>query len=203
MSNYSLNDAPENTKPATTANANYQQYQKPGIYDNVRIIEVRLGKSSLNKIPYLELITAGVNGEQGKSNRMWLSKTIAKDNDGNPKKTSGWGVTQRNLLGLVEATYNMSEDEARKTEFVTGEFADRDAEHEALRAGVEKMLKGRPFRAKFRGEQSQRGTIFAVLDLVESMNVPKESSKLYFNPDRDIKMQPTPADQPVNDLPFN
>jgi hypothetical protein len=190
--NFNLNDAPESNFPVTnTTNTPKSTYQKPGIYDNVRITEVVLGASSLNKIPYLELRTAGDNGELGKSNRMWLSTTIGKNLDGSPKKTSGWGITARNIVDLIIATHNVTRDEAKSMIDITEE--NKEKAQQMLVNKISNLLVGRPFRAKFKGEQGKpredgsAGLVFATLDLVESMNIPKESSVLRFDSVRDVK----------------
>lgn len=202
--NFNLNDAPE---PNVNTNINIKQYQKPGIFDDVRVTEVVLGASSLNKVPYLEIRTVGANGEIGKSNRMWLSNTIGKNLDGTPKKTSGWGVTQRNLLDLIMATHNISREEAKPKLDVSDE--NKEKAYQKLVDTVSRLLVGKPFRGKFKGEQGKpredgsAGAIFATLDLVESMNVPKESSSLRFDVTRDVKAHISHAVSADNsDLPF-
>lgn len=209
MSNFNLNDAPE----SNVNNSDKKSYQKPGIYDNVVISGVTLGKSSLRNIPYLELQTVGPNGELGKSNRMWLSTTIGKNMDGTDKKTSGWGVTARNLIMILEATHNITREEAKAIQLVPENETNLEKQHAMLVNKVSTLLIGRPFRAKFKGEQSKPrpdgtpGLVFATLDLVESMNVPKDQSTLRFDTNRDIKLYEgldnvTTDPQPVNTNPF-
>lgn len=191
MSNFNLNDAPEKTN-----NTNYEKkaYQQPGIYDNVKITEVVLGKSSLRSIPYMQLKTVGPNGELGRSNNMWLSTTVGKNLDGSPKKTSGWGVTARNLIEMIVATHNISHEEARAIQLVPDNENNTEKLHALLVNKVSALLIGKPFRGKFKGEQGKPredgtpGLIYTTLDLVESMNIPASESKLRFDPAKDIKM---------------
>jgi len=190
MNNFNLSDAPE----SNVNNADKKTYQKPGIYENVVISGVSLGSSSLNKIPYLELQTVGPNGELGKSNRMWLSTTVGKNLDGSPKKTSGWGVTARNIVMILQATHNITREEATAIQLVPENETNTEKIHAILVNKLSTLLVGRPFRAKFKGEQSKPrpdgtpGLVFATLDLVESMSTPKDQSTLRFDPSRDIKL---------------
>lgn len=218
---FNLNDAPASNVPTVSTKI----YQKPGIAENVKISEVTLGKSSLNSVPYMELTTIGENGEIGKSNRMWLSTQIGKNNDGTLKKTSGWGVTARNIVELIMATHNITEEEAKAIELVPNDApketeGDKEMLRNILIKKVASLLVGRQFRAKFKGKQAKpredgsTGTIFATMDLVESINVPKAESKLRFDPSRDIEMyvdyssntnttiNPEINKKDPNDLPF-
>lgn len=210
MSKYSLNDAPKSE--STNNSSSTGLYQKVGIYDNVRISDVVLGKSSLNHVPFIELQTIGAAGEKGKSARMWLSTTVKPGN-----KTSGWGMTARNIKDLIVATHNISEEEARSIDLIPSDLPEGtpdDAIHQMLVNKVASLLVGRPFRAKFKGEESKpregntSGLIFATMDLVESMNVPKAASKLRFSETRDIKYYVSPEQQAAttaeakDDLPF-
>lgn len=217
MNNFDLNAAPESTN--NNGNVDKKIYQKPGICDNTVVTGVVLGASSLNKVPYLELQTVGPNGELGKSNRMWLSTDIGKNIDGSLKKTSGWGVTARNIIMILEATHNITRDEAKAIQLVPENPVDENGKakyakeqiHNMLATKLSTLLVGRPFRAKFKGEQSKPrpdgtpGLIFSTMDLVESMNVPKEQSFLRFDAARDIKLYenaPVNAGVANDDLPF-
>lgn len=166
---FDLKDAPEaNALPEIS-------YQKPGIYDNVVISEVVLEQTNANHIPYMRVITQGTNGEQGSGPRMFLSTDVKPG-----KKTSGWGVTARNLTDWLMATHNVEEAEAKT--MITGV-----ASNEALVTKVSALLVGRKFRAKFKGETSQKGNIYAMLAQAESMKVPSESTKLKYSETYDIK----------------
>ncbi len=93
-----------NLSDAAEANTSSQvSYQKPGIFDNVVISEVGL-KHAANGSPYIRMSTSGANGEIGNSTRMFLGTEVKEG-----KKTSGWGVTARNLINLLMAIYNVEE----------------------------------------------------------------------------------------------
>ena len=187
MSGFNLNEASEK---------NTIDYQKPGIYDNVIITEVVAEKSSVKAVPYLKLVTKGTNGEVGSSARMFLSTVV-----GEGKKTSAWAITARHLVDLLKATNNVDEATAKSMINVENE--------QQLISKVSALLVGKPFRAKFKGEEGQKGGIFAVLSLVESMQVDKAASSLKFSIEKDIKKYEgpktteAPTSAAVNsDLPF-
>lgn len=179
---------------------NTSTYQRPGIYDNVSVTEVLLEKSSKKQVPYLKLVTKGPNGETGYSTKMFLSTTV-----GEGKKASAWSITARNLVDLITATHNINDDEAKT------KIADIPTE-EALVAKVSALLVGKPFRAKFKGEEGSNGngTIFASLAQVESMQV--QPTNLRYSADRDIKKYDGPvqteaamattSNSGTSDLPF-
>lgn len=167
-------------------------YQQPGISDNVVVTEVLLEKSNVKQSPYLRLVTKGENGEQGTSGRMYLSTNVA---DG--KRISAWAITARNLVDLIMATHNVDEATAKT-------YINDVASEQALVNKISALLVGKPFRAKFKGEEGQKGGIFATLAQVESMGV--TSTKMRFNADKDIKKYTGPQDAatstPVEELPF-
>lgn len=170
-------------------------YQEPGIFDNVKISDIKLGETSVNKVSYIELHTVGDKGALGKSNKMFLSTDVKEG-----KKMSAWSITARNLVDLISITNNTSEEEAK------GAIKGVESK-EQLVSKLSAILVGKPFRAKFKGEISEKGLTFATLDSIESMSTPKEQSRLRFNPDRDIKkhVNANPAPQQgavASDLPF-
>lgn len=181
---FNLNDASD--KLQTT-------YQKPGIA-NITITGVVLEETNLNKVPYIRLTTKSDAGDQGTSGRMFLSTDKKPD-----KKTTGWAITARNLVDIISASHNVSDDEAKAmikagnpTELVTKLSA---------------TLVGRKLRAKFKGETGSTGAVYATLDRVESLNVPQESTSLRFDATRDIKPYTGPTVTEVStesaaDLPF-
>ncbi len=186
MSGFNLSEAGEKQQGT--------QYQKVGVYPDVKVTEVVLEKSTVKQVPYLKLITSGANGEVGQSNKMFLSTTV-----GEGKKTSAWAITARNLVDLIMATHNVDEDTAKGMIVVENE--------NQLLAKVSALLVGRPFRAKFKGEEGSKGngTIFATLAQVESMKVPSAESRLSFDPTRDIKKYEgpilgSPADAPKKEV---
>jgi hypothetical protein len=169
--------------------SNNVQYQKAGIYDNVKISSVELKQSQTGK-DFLFLNTLGANGEVGKSSSLWLTD-------------AAWPVTARTLVDLLKATHNVTEDEA-KVMIAVGS-------PQELLSKTSTLLVGKVFRAKFKGEESSRGTVIAVLGGSESMQVATADTKLWFNPDKDIKKyegtaQATPAvmnpSAKTDDLPF-
>lgn len=163
MSGFNLNDASEK---------NVSVYQEPGIHDNVKVTKVDIDESAVKKSKYLLLTTEGPNGEIGKSNKMFLSNV-----KGEGKQTTAWAITARNLVDLIMAATNVSEEEAKAKINVENETQ--------LVAKVSAILIGKPFRGKFKGEQSQKGLVFASLAQVESMEV--VPTKMKFNADKDIK----------------
>lgn len=153
-------------------------YQKVGIYDNVMISEVVLEKTTKNFIDYMRLITKGTNGEVGTSAKMFLSTEIKNNEDGTPKKTSGWGVTARNLIELIKSTNNIDEDSA--VAMIKG-----IPSKETLAQKVSAILVGKPFRGKFKGTTNEKGYIYPELSQSESMRV--NPTKMYFDATRDVK----------------
>ena len=145
--------------------SNNVQYQKPGIYDGVKVSSVELKQSATGK-DFLFLNTLGANGEVGKSSSLWLTD-------------AAWPVTARTLVDLLQATHNVTEDEAKVMIAV--------ASPQELLSKTSALLVGKVFRAKFKGEESSRGTVIAVLGGSESMKVEAASTKLWFNPEKDIK----------------
>lgn len=187
---FNLKDAEEKQSGTT--------YQKVGIYDNVKITNVLLDKSTVKQSPYIKLVTQGPNGEIGSSSAMYISNTKSEG-----KKTTAWAITAANLVNLITATQNCSDEEAKTMINVDTP--------EQLVNKVSALLVGKPFRAKFKGEEAKNGsgTVYATLGQVESMKIPKEGSSLRFNPEKDIKKYEgpvvdgnttTPAE--TSDLPF-
>jgi hypothetical protein len=109
---------------------------------------------------------------------MFLSTTV-----GEGKQTSAWAITARNLVDLIVATHGVSEAEAKGMIKVENE--------QQLINKVSALLVGKPFRAKFKGEEGAKGGVFASLALVESMKV--SPTTLKFNPEKDIKKYTGPA----------
>lgn len=174
MSQFNLQDASESQ--LSTVN-----YQKVGVYDNIKITEVVLAETSVNKVPYIELKTIGQNGEVGRSNKMFLS-TDTKPG----KTTSAWAITARNIVDLLVNTHNINRDEAKALIAVDNT--------QQLVTKLSALLIGKPFRAKFKGEEGQKpGVIYPTMDITESMKVPIAETRLSFNPDRDIKKYQGPV----------
>jgi len=155
-------------------------YQKVGIFDNVKISEVVLEETSKAAVPYMRLKTIGADGALGTSPKMFLSTDVKQG-----KKTSGWGVTARNIIDLIKATHNVEEDAAKA---MIAQIPDANA----LITKISAILVGKPFRAKFKGRVTEKGTTIAELGQVESMRV--ETTKMSFNVLRDI----TPYSGPVS-----
>jgi hypothetical protein len=164
-------------------------YQKPGIYENVVIDTISNGESKSGK-KYIQMTTVGEKGELGRSPQMYLTD-------------AAWPMTARNFTDLLISTHNCTEDEAKAMIKVENETQ--------LAAKLSALLIGRKFRAKFKGEESSTGTIFAQLGGSESMQVPASDTRLFFNEVKDIKKyegtlqtaQPTFADSKDDtSLPF-
>ena len=140
-------------------------YQKPGIFDNV-VIETVAAVTNGNGKDYIQMTTVGETGAAGRSPQMYITE-------------AAWPMTARNLTDLIIATNNVTEDEAKAMIKVETK--------EQLAAKLSAVLVGRKFRAKFKGEQSAQGVVFAQLGGSESMKVPAEDTKLFFNELKDIK----------------
>lgn len=187
---FNLNAASEKSKGPV--------YQRPGIEDNVKISKVSIEETGLNKVKYLQLETTNSRGEIGKSTRMFLGTEVKPG-----KKCSGWSISARNLVDLLMVTHNVDEDTAKGMINIEG-----GSEQEKLNKLVNKvsaLLVGKPFRAKFRGEETRSGAIIAEIGAVESMNV--ENTRLKYDASRDIKKYEgtgtSATTQPVTeDLPF-
>lgn len=175
-------------------------YQRPGIEDNVRISKVSIEETSLNKVKYLQLETTNSRGEIGKTTRMFLS-TDTKPG----KKCSGWSISARNLADLIGVTHNVDDETAKGMINIT-----EGSEQEKINKLVNKvsaLLVGKPFRAKFRGEETRSGAIIAEIQAVESMNVAAENTRLRFDATKDIKKYEGSATvsqtaEVAGDLPF-
>lgn len=175
-------------------------YQRPGIEENVRISKVSIEETSLNKVKYLQLETTNSRGEIGKSTRMFLGTEVKAG-----KKCSGWSISARNLVDLLMVTHNVDEDTAKGMINIEG-----GTEQDKLNKLVNKvsaLLVGKPFRAKFRGEETRSGAIIAEIGAVESMNVSLENTRLKYDATRDIKKyegtaQVAAPQADTADLPF-
>jgi len=159
-------------------------YQKPGIYDNVVITDIILGKSSWKGSPFIQMNTKNENGDVGRSSKMYLN-TVPSEG----KEKSAWDVTSKNIIELVVATNNISNKEAEEIQLVTTQSESQDAQYEDLVKNLKNLLLNKPFRGKFKGEQTkENGLIYSSLDKAESMNVPKLTSSLRFDETKDIKL---------------
>lgn len=177
--NFSLN-----VDDSSNEMSNNVAYQKPGVYENVKVTEIISGKSNVKQTPYIRMKTINQNGEVGQSSYMYLSSE-----KGEGKKTSAWDITARNINDLICCTHNIGRDEAKAIELVSSNETNQEKQISMLVDKLSSLLVGRPFRAKFKGEQTKEGgAIFSTLDRVESMNVPSVATGLKFNPDKDIKM---------------
>lgn len=162
-------------------------YQQPGIYDNVVISEVVLEKTTKNDVPYMKFITKGPNGEIGNSPKMFLSTDVKEG-----KKTSGWGVTARNLVDWIKATYNVDEDTAKT------KITNINSQEQLIQT-VSALLVGKPARVKFKGVTSTKGTIFAEVGQVESMRVTPTAMR--YDASRDIKAYEGTTSTTVSNVP--
>lgn len=176
--NFDLSAASEKKQSTTTT------YQKPGIYDNVKIASADL-KVTANGTSFLQFNTVGSNGEVGKSTPLYLT-------------TAAWPVTARRIVDLLVATHNVSDNEAKAMISVET--------NQQLLAKTSALLVNRPFRAKFNGEETAKGSIIAVLDGAESMSVLPENTKLWFSEKSIKKYQGTVTTESstpqVDPLPF-
>lgn len=147
-------------------------YQTPGI-DEVTFTEVLLEKTKANSVPFIKLVTKNSNGDIGNSSQMFLSTEIK------PGKTmAAWNVTARNLVDILMSAHDCDEATAKGMIVAQSE--------EDLKNKLAARLVGRKVRAKFKGETSQKGNIFAILAQTESVKVPAEQSRLKFDKSRDI-----------------
>lgn len=148
-------------------------YQTPGIA-TVEFTEVLLEKTKANGVAFIKLVTKNENGDLGHSSQMFLSTDVKPG-----KKMAAWNVTARNLVDILTSAHNCDEPTAKDMIAATSE--------EDLKNKLSARLVGRKVRAKFKGETSQKGNIFAILSQTESAQVPLEQSRLKFDKDRDIK----------------
>lgn len=182
---FNLNDASE---------SNSVKYQQPGI-SVVTFKEVLQDKTKTNQVPFIKLVTEGENKEVGSSSQMFLSTEVKAG-----KKMAAWNVTARNLVDILMSANNWSEEEAKASIAV--------ANIDQLVTKLSALLVGKKVRAKFKGETSQKGNVFAILAQTESLQVDESTSRLKFDPIRDIKpFQGVPQTDSVNaevegDLPF-
>ena len=163
-------------------NVSVNKYQVPGIFDNVRFKEAKLEATSKQGVPYIKLVTEGPNGEIGSSAKLFLSTTA---NQG--KSKSAWSVTARNIVNFIKSTHNVDEETAKS---MIDPSQIKSAED--LVKKLNAILVGRPFRAKFKGEQSTKTVdgksytnIYATLAQTESMS---SETRMTYDPTRDIKV---------------
>lgn len=164
------------------------EYQKPGIA-TVTFTEVKLDKTGKNNVPFIKLLTKADDGAIGNSSQMFLSTEVKAG-----KKMAAWNVTARTLVDILKSAHNCSDEEAKA--MIVVETQDQ------LVNKLSALLVGKKVRAKFKGETSQKGNVFAVLSQTESLHVTEPESKLRYNPVFDIKpFQGVPQnnDQPVFD----
>lgn len=157
--NFDLNQASEKLVN------NNKTYQKPGIFENV-VIETVTATTNSNGNDYIQMTTIGSNGELGRSPQMYLTE-------------KAWPMTARNIKDLLVATNNITDEEA-------GDMVKVETK-EQLATKLSALVIGKKFRAKFKGDQSATGTIFANLGGSESMKISTEDTKLFFNEAKDIK----------------
>ena len=124
-------------------------YQKPGI-TNVTFTGVVLEKTKTNQVPFIKLLTKSDSGEVGNSSQMFLS-TEKKAG----KTMAAWNVTARNLVDILKSAHNVDDATAKSmiTDIPT---------QEALVTKLSALLVGKKVRAKFKGETSEKGNIFAI-----------------------------------------
>lgn len=189
----------EKGEPSKSANEKPRiEWQTPGIWDNVRISEIKQGKSSIKGSPYIQLMTIGANNEVGTSSKMYLNMIPSEG-----KTRSAWDVTCDNIVELLMATHNISRSEAEAMDdLVPDNEPNVDKQREILVLKLSTLLVDRPFRAKFKGEQTkENGIVYATLDRVETMNIPRVTTRLRFDPSKDIKMFNQPVES-GDGLPF-
>jgi len=163
--NFDLNAATEK---------NEKKYQEPGI-STIEFTDVLLEKTNKNSVSFIRLVTRNIeNGAIGQSSQMFLSTDIKPG-----KKMAAWNVTARNIVDILVNAHNTDEATAKSMIVVSSE--------KDLQIKLSALLTGRKVRAKFKGETSSKGNVFAILAQTESLNVPAEQSKLRFNPETDIK----------------
>ena len=161
---FNLNEASERTE---------KKYQQPGI-SVVTFKEVLLENTKTNNVPFIRLVTEGENGEIGQSSQMFLSTDVKPG-----KKMAAWNVTARNIVDILVNAHNV--DEATAKNMIVVENANQRV------TKLSALLVGRKVRAKFKGQTSSKGNVFAILSQTESLNVPSEQSRLKFDPSKDIE----------------
>ena len=95
--NFSLN-----VDDSSNEMSNNVSYQKPGVYENVKVTEIISGKSNVKQTPYIRMKTVNQNGEVGQSAYMYLSSE-----KGEGKKIAAWDITARNINDLICCTHNI------------------------------------------------------------------------------------------------
>lgn len=182
---FNLNEASEK---------NQVNYQQPGI-SVITFAEVLQDKTKTNGIPFIKLVTKSEDGSIGSSSQMFLSTDIKPG-----KKMAAWNVTARNLVDILQSANNWTEEEAKASIAV--------ANIDQLVTKLSALLVGKKVRAKFKGETSQKGNVFAILAQTESLQVDEAQSRLKFDADRDIKAfqgipgEPMVTENAKEDLPF-
>lgn len=180
---FNLNAASEKTTP---------KYQEPGI-SVVEFTEVLLEATKTNNVPFIRLVTKNQDGAIGQSSQMFLSTDVKPG-----KKMAAWNVTARNIVDILVNAHDCDEATAKAMIAVENE--------KQLVTKLSALLVGRKVRAKFKGETSQKGNVFAILAQTESISVPADKSSLKFDPIRDIKpfagVPQTESAETTQDLPF-
>ena len=165
---------------AEVSKGNYKETIKPGIHV-VKTTTITNGISSQKQTPYLEITVEDAHGAELKQ-QYYLSTTV------NPgKQKSAWDISKNAILSLVAAALSLDETSA-KAKMPNAKSA------EELAQKLSVLMMGKEFRLKVVGEEkiSQKGTKYVASSFgngvfCESKQVLEAESKLFFNPEKNIK----------------
>ncbi len=165
---------------AEVSKGNYKETIKPGI-SVVKVTSITNGLSTQKQAPYLEFVVEDNHGAELKQ-QYYLSTTV------NPgKQKSAWDISKNAILSLVAASNSLDEASA-KAKMPNAKSAEELAQKLAI------LMTGKEFRLKIVGEEkiSQKGTKYVASSFgngvfCESKSVSEADSKLFFNPEKNIK----------------
>lgn len=165
---------------AEVAKGNFKETIKPGIHI-VKIVKIENGLSSKAQAPQLTITVNDAEGAELVNN--YSLNTVV----GVGKKMSGWDVTKNAILSMVAAA-NSLDEASTKAKMPNAKTAEELAQKLSI------LLAGKEFRLKVIGEEkmSQKGTKYVASSFgsgvfCESKTVPAADSKLFFNPEKNIK----------------
>lgn len=181
---------------AEVSTGNYKETIKPGIH-LVKTTAITNGISTQKQTPYLEVTVETKDGSELK-NQYYLSTVV------NPgKQKSAWDISKNAILSLVAAANSLDEASA-KAKMPNAKTAEELAQKLSI------LLMGKEFRLKVVGEEKISGkgkkyvaSSFGNGVFCESKTVSESDSKLFFNPEKNIKkLAIEPASENTTDSTF-
>lgn len=190
---------------AEVSTGNYKETIKPGIH-LVKTTAITNGISTQKQTPYLEVTVETKDGSELK-NQYYLSTIV------NPgKKKSAWDISKNAILSLVVATHGL-DAQGLPIDQITATAKSKmpnakTAEELAQKLSI--LLMGKEFRLKVVGEEKISGkgkkyvaSSFGNGVFCESKTVSESDSKLFFNPEKNIKkLAIEPASENTTDSTF-